>query len=774
MLLTGAPASRASGSVAEHLHYSVLVLDSSHRQPIQLARVSLHRGASLVKGGLSDATGYAEFEDIAPGTYTLTVSFVNYHSYRDSVRLAAGHTVDTVYLAEQLQEEVVVGAEQEAPTLTAIDVRSGVQVVDLERQHLSPTSRMSSVLQQNILGAAKAPSGEIHIRGQHAEYAYYVDGILIPPGVFGGFNEVVEDKVIDHATFYTGALPAEYGGPTAAVIDLVNRVPSGSARLDVETYAGTFLGRDNSAPASLGIGTGTLRPINANGQTISLSNHFGDLGVFLSGNRQESDRRLDAPLPYIYHDHGFDYSGYAKIDYLLGPNDYITSNLNYAKTYTQIPFDPVNEGVKSDLQNTYNSFQTLSYFHTISRENDRESDLFVGAFAREGNLTFTPGRIDPRSFHFADDTVNGYAIAQDRNYTNYGIRLKWNDRFSHELLLSAGLNASVTNGDGRFDALDTSGTIGRTLGTNFHGTDVGVFVQTEYHPFEWTRFDVGVRYDQQIAPDRDAERGVSPRLRWNLYLDDATTCYLSYGKYFIPANIEELRALAVATGSNTTPTLAERDDAYELGVLHSFENGLHLKADIFRKVQLPGVDDETIGSSAIETSVNIAAVKVTGIEMGLSYNPVNDPLSGYINASIIHAYGSGAVTGGFLPIADLGSVSDLDHDQRLSLVASINYEPSSWFANITAMYSSGLSNGNESFAYSSGLFDLNQGAHTTPSWIVNCSIGYTFFIPGGGEIEPSLYLGNIFDNVHPIKGSYFSGAAWEEPRNLQFKVEVHI
>src|SRR5262249_33415013 len=138
-----------------------------------------------------------------------------------------------------------------------------------------------------------------------------------------------------------------------------------------------------------------------------------------------------------------------------------------------------------------------------------------------------------------------------------------------------------------------------------------------------------------------------------------------------------------------------------------------------------------------------------------------------------HAYGSGAITGGFLDVSNAGDATDLDHDQRLSLVASLNYEPLHWYVNGTAIYSSGLTNGNENYEYKTGIFDFNQAAHTTPSWIVNVSGGYSFFI-NGAEIELSAYINNLFDNIHLIKGSFFSGAAWEEPRNAHLKIEVKL
>ena len=753
---------------------TVIVLDSAQNAPIQLARVSLRRKGIFVAGKVSDISGRVQFKDLSSGSYQLTVSFVGYEGHSDSLFLDKQNVTDTIRLIEIVHEEIEVGSEKEEKEadITAVDVKTGNQVFEAEDNHASPNAGMVKILQENVLGAAKAPTGEVHIRGQHSEYAYYVDGIPIPPAVFGGFNEVVDDKVITTATFLTGALPAEYGGQASTAIVLQNHVPTGKFHLDFETYVGSYLGRDNTAPDSLSIATTKLNPINLNGEALSLSDHIGNFGFFLSGSRAETDRRIDEPLPYIYHDHGFDYSTYGKFDFLLGDNDYFTSNINWSRTLTQVPFDPVEEGRKNDLQNSSNSYQTLSFFHNFSRESDAESDLYIGLFSRQGSLLFTPGSIDPHNFYFASDTTKGYILAENRSYTTYGIYSKFNKRFSHEFLLSAGLNISRTDGMGTFNAFDTTGAAGPVVDANFNGTDFGAFIQSEIHPFEWSKFEIGIRYDQQVAPDRPLEKQFSPRLRWNIFLDDATTMYLSYGKYFTLASIEGIRSIASAVSNNTTPSLSERDDAYEIGLLHTFDEGLRGKIDAFHKNSLPGVDDQTIGASSIETEVNIAEVNVTGIEAGISYS--STLLTGYLNASIIHAYGSGAITGGFLPISTAGIATDLDHDERASIVASVNYTPKGWFVNATAIYGSGLTNGNQNFDYKTSLFDFNQGAHTTPAWIINISAGYTINLDQGATIAPSLYINNLFDHEHLLKGAFFSGASWEEPRSIMLKVAVHL
>jgi hypothetical protein len=167
-------------------------------------------------------------------------------------------------------------------------------------------------------------------------------------------------------------------------------------------------------------------------------------------------------------------------------------------------------------------------------------------------------------------------------------------------------------------------------------------------------------------------------------------------------------------------------------------------------------------------------VKTQGIELGLTYNLPETPLSGFLNGALTHAYGTGLISGGFLNFDTDGSGTDLDHDQRLSVSTGLNYQPRDWFYNLVGIYGSGLANGNPNAVYKNGLFDFNTSAHTTPSWIFNIGAGHTIHLQGGSSLEPSLYITNVLDNEHPIKGAYFSGASWEEPRNVVFRLSYHM
>jgi len=97
----------------------------------------------------------------------------------------------------------------------AIDTRTGDQRFKQDQYHGAPTNTTSQILQQSIAGAARAPTGEVHIRGQHAEYTYYIDGVPVPAGISGSLNELFDPSVVNQIDFKTGAWDAEFGNKNA-------------------------------------------------------------------------------------------------------------------------------------------------------------------------------------------------------------------------------------------------------------------------------------------------------------------------------------------------------------------------------------------------------------------------------------------------------------------------------------------------------------------------------------------------------------------------------
>lgn len=767
----GRKTSDTKSKKGETINFTVTVIDKDASIPLQSAIVVMKQNNTIIAKTSTNAFGRALFNDLESGSYSLAAYYVGYNDYVADVNVDVTHKTFDVKLSEKNVEmnEVVIKGDKINKVATTIDVTNGQQVFEGATYHAAPTSQMSTLIQQNLAGAARAPTGEVHIRGQHGEFTYLVDGIPIPLGVFGGLNEIVDPKVITRVNFLTGGFPAEYGGQITGIMDIQNRVPTGKFHLDFSTYAGSYLTSNND---SLGSRVGTLKAMNSNGQSLSFSDHIGKLGYFVSTSRQENDRRIDQPVKQLFHDHGFDYFLYSKLDYLLNENDYVTANLNFSSTQTQVPFNPA-ENFMADDQHTYNSFQTISFFHTISAVPDNESNLFIGAFARQGGLRFLPNLNDNNRVYLNNDTTQSYVVDQDRSFSSLGVRTKYDQSVSHHFKYAVGFSYSNTSGNEKFRFFNSLGDK-QTLSDNFSGYDLGVFAQSEWHPFEWTRLEFGLRYDLHNAPSIGNQDQVSPRIKWNFFIDELNSISISYSRLFMPTNIENLGAIAAVLGSSAAPTSPEKDNLYEIDFMRNWQNGFMTKLAGFIKDASPGLDDQTLGSSTIRVNVNINQVKVRGIELALTYNNSSIPFSGYLNASIIHAYGIGPISGGFIPENLSTAPFDLDHDQRLSATVGLNYQPENWFANLTGTYGSGLTNYNGNYVFQTGLFNFNQAAHTTPSFIFNISAGYKFNLGSGQTLEPSVYITNIFDHQHLIKGAFFSGASYEEPRNVVFKISYHL
>jgi outer membrane receptor protein involved in Fe transport len=286
----------------------------------------------------------------------------------------------------------------------------------------------------------------------------------------------------------------------------------------------------------------------------------------------------------------------------------------------------------------------------------------------------------------------------------------------------------------------------------------------------------GLRYDAHNAPFAGTQTQWSPRIRLNFYPNLANTIYLYYGRLFIPTNVEDLRAITSVAqgGAAAEPTLPERDNFYEAGFVHRFPFGLVSKFAAYYKQSTPGIDDNTVPGSAIVTSVNIAKVKITGIETVQEIRPPG-PFSAYINVALNHAYGIGPITGGFFPAGNPQGFFDLDHDQRLSGVASGTYSYRQAYASLSGTYGSGLTNGvapaDCGCSYGTSLFDFNRGIKVNPSFVLSGSAGYSVAI-GRALVRPEIYVDNIFDKKYLLKGAFFSGRSVGRPRSIQFRLNI--
>ena len=108
---------------------------------------------------------------------------------------------------------------------------------DIEALPLGASTPINQVLLQ-APGVVQDSNGQLHVRGDHANVQYRINGVLIPEPI-SGFGPAIDTRFANNINFLTGALPAQYGYRTAGVVDIQTK---GADELENGTEIGTVLG----------------------------------------------------------------------------------------------------------------------------------------------------------------------------------------------------------------------------------------------------------------------------------------------------------------------------------------------------------------------------------------------------------------------------------------------------------------------------------------------------------------------------------------------------
>jgi hypothetical protein len=721
------------------------VRDSASGAPIADAVVGLSAGAQT----RSDASGHYRLQAPGAGTYVVSARRLGYTEVTRAVTLDAGATTARVDFRLVTVASTLGAVTVRAGAPVALDPRTGDQSFEQHDYHGAPTTTTSQIMQQSIAGAARAPTGEVHIRGQHAEYTYYVDGVPVPQSIGGTLNELFDPAIVDRIGFQTGGWDAEYGNKNIAVVNVTTRIPSGGLHTQLSAYAGSF---------------------NSDGQTALVSTNSGPFGILLSGTRTETAMRrepLEADahgVPLNFHNAGQDQYGFGKLAFTPSTRDAITLDVSASRTHAGIPYDS-SFGVLNDHQTDENSFINIGWH--------RGSHLFTALYLRRSTLDYVPGAADQPQFAFYPDTADRFNVREHRSATTVGVKADYASTPWRAVTVKIGIDASLVEGREDFATIDAAARAGPSVNSGLRGGDAGVYAQTVFDPSPHWELRAGLRLDHHVAPVAGDIHQVSPRVRLTWYPDSATTVWAYYGRLFIPSNVEDFHVLGAAANGGTAgqATVPERDSYYETGMARRFRGGVTTKVVGYFRNDGPAVDDNVLPGTALDATVNIAKVHVTGIEAALDVHP-DGPFSGYLNAALSHASAHGPVTGGFFPTPYPSGWFDQDHDQRLSIVANGEFAPRIGYVSVTGIFGSGLTNGVPGAAPNyTGLFAFNPRVKVSPSLIVNPSMGTSVTIDRT-ILRMELFVENALNRRYILKGAFTSGPSIGRPRSVQLRVTV--
>ena len=543
-------------------------------------------------------------------------------------------------------------------------------------------------------GVAQDSFGQVHIRGDHANLQFRIDGVQLPEGV-NVFGQALETRLANSISLITGALPAQYGFRTAAVVDIQTKTGLLDEGGSVSMYGGQ---------------QGWLQP------SFQYGGHVGQVNYFVTGDYLHSNIGIENPTGGFnaIHDETDQQRGFAFISGIIDPTTRITAMVGTSRGQYQIPNTP---GQSPGLGLTVNG--TSSFDSSLLDENQREIthygiaslqkklddiDFQVSAFSRYSSVYFSP---DP----LGDLLFNGIAQTAYRRSIATGTQGDGSWRVTDDHTLRAGYfvqgerSTSATNSS--VIALNPDGSqvsdmpVSITDDSGKTGWLYGVYLQDEWKILSRVTLNFGARFD--LVDEFTHENQISPRVNLVWEPTDTTTVTLGYSRYFIPPPFELIGATDIALFANTSaaPTVtqdtvakAERDHYFDIGASQIVLPGLKVGVDGYYKIARNLLDEGQFGAPILLTPFNYNSGRVRGAELSLSYDKDNWSLYGNFAASKAQGEDIRSAQFNFQP-DELAYIANnfihLDHDQTYTASAGIAYTfPTKTKVSTDLLYGSGL------------------------------------------------------------------------------------
>ncbi len=508
--------------------------------------------------------------------------------------------------------------------------------------------------------------GEVHIRNEHGNVQYRLNGVTVPQG-FTGFGPLVDPRVAESIEVITGALPAQYGFRTSGVVNMKTRAQGFDFDGDVGIYGGS---------------NGTLVP------SFTLRNSAGRLSYFLSGSYQRNDLGIANPTPdrRAIHDRSEQWRGFGFASYILSPDDRISvfggSAIGKFQQPNQAGLTPVYvlngrgtfDSTKLDQNQRQDAwFGVMSYQHAGERV-----DFQVSPFVRRAKADYTP---DPQGGNLL---FNGVDTALTQASLALGVQADASFKASDSHTIRAGLffqqDNSRSTSVNRVFAVDINGNqtsdaaITVPVAEHLTGRNYSAYIQDEWRLLDTLTFNYGVRFDQ--TKGLVSEHQFSPRAGLVWKPDDATTVHVGYARYFTPPPLILIGKGSVAAFNGTTgaaeiltadPVRSQREHLFDVGAQHLFGNHLTLGIDAYYKLATNLLDDTTLGGTLVLAPFNYARSRNWGIEASASY--AHGPVHAYFNVARGEQQAKAIVSSQFLfSASDVSYIQDhyifTDHSQK--------------------------------------------------------------------------------------------------------------
>jgi len=589
-------------------------------------------------------------------------------------------------------------------------------------------------------GVTQDSYGQLHVREDHDNLQYRIDGILIPEGI-SGFGQTLDTHYTDQLNLLTGALPAQYGFRTAGIIDLTTKsgafANGGRSEITVGSHD-TFEGTQEFYGSKDGFN-----------YYINAGYDYNKLGI-------ESPTSSANPI----HDGTHQDRMFGYFSYVLNSDARIKVIMANAVNDFQIPDNPgqtplftVN-GATDTSANLHETQNEQNTYGIVALQGSTESniDYQFALFSRYSDTDYRPDNLGDLVFTGVAGYINNSSLVNglqgDASYQlNDTHTLRSGFYISNEEARS-NTDTSVFATDGNGNVI-SSNPFSIQNNTSKAAQLYDVYLQDEWKAMDKLTINYGARFDVSDAYV-DASQ-LSPRIGAVYDLTSSTKLHAGYARYFTPPPTELVATTAITKFNNTTnqpevetnsPVEPERTNYYDVGINHQLTSHINLGLDGYYKDIHDLIDEGQFGSALIFTPFNYTKGRAYGTEFTSEYH--QDNFKAYLNVTAERAVGTDIASDQYLfSQAQLDFIANhyihLDHDQTFTTSAGISYKLDETTYSADAINGSGLRNG---FANTTHLPDYTQ---------VNLSVAHVFNTPTTGEFDTRFSILNLFDEVYEIR-----------------------
>ncbi len=710
------------------------------RVPQVVVEVKNQEG-TLVATGVSNDAGEFSIPVPQEGTYSVSAVQETYRSEYVVLKIGAEKSALLILTLAKTKE---IALEVVSP-LPPIQYKASSETYSVSRKDIEALPRGNNVELQDVLqtipSAAYGALKQLHIRQDHANLQFRIDGVPIPETVSSTFSDVISPRAWERADIILGGMEAQYGNRTTAVIDITSKSGTKPGFGSTQMFGGS---------------NQTLNPSFEYGGTIGAKFRYYALNSYISTNRGIEPPTLGHS---VFHDQSERNQTYLRGDYQHdNHNNFTWLVLNSVAKY-QIPTSPglaVNPSVLALLQaqspafnpvasQAINEFQKENnqYGHMVWRHDVNANNFFsLAGYFRQTRAIFNTDPLNVLAY--TPDTGARFSAAnQDRSAYSGGVRLDYTYVPSTQHLVKSGFQIDRTQAVNKTQLFvfdrdpvmgDPIGSVNSRMADNrLIGWRQEFWVQDQWTPTDRWTLNLGVRGD--VIQYQYNEGQVSPRIGLTYKANQANVFHAFYGRMFTPPNLEAISFAKLNTiGTTAEPdnltnnkTRAERSHYFEVGSYHAITQKATVELTGYYKLNHFHGDAGQFGTTPLLNYFAFERGWQRGIDGALKVQ-FTDNLTGRGNVAWGQCKGYGLQSGHFL--IDQGQINDInskggvfcDHSQFMTSSGLLSYkllERTTFTGQM--LYGSGLRTNEDGAKTNSSHFPSHTTynlsiAHVIPLW----------------------------------------------------------